>query len=213
MRGDHMIRFALVFASIFVAFSTALAQDDELSSEEKNALKGVSVVVYNGWLPSKDAREGRCAIDWRAFNVEMDFVANQSSKLRLMTDRAVSDEMKRVTDLTEGMSVDEILQTKAERDRLVKPFLGAPRLNIFVSVIELQSGCAGFIRAEVTAELKERAELKANGAQVFHPSPLVWHRNMTIRESYRDFPAFAMEISTQLMKSFVNDWARSQQAL
>jgi hypothetical protein len=58
------------------------------------ALNNVSLVVYT----LAPANKGRCAIDWEAWNTAINFVANQSTKLKLIREREHEERRKELLD-------------------------------------------------------------------------------------------------------------------
>jgi len=140
-------------------------------------LKGIKVVSYklSVQLPNK----GRCAIDLKAWNTAIDFVANQSTKLKLIRE------------------ADHFWPTD-------------PSLLFSILTTEMKSGCAATLSAEVWAAL-EPTKIIATDKFVDHPYTIIWTERQLLSGPFATFSSFATETSEQIMKSFVNDWARSQE--
>jgi hypothetical protein len=130
--------------------------------------KDVKIMSYDLWNPA----EGRCALDWKAWNTAMTFVANQSVKLKLVTERDYWEHTKQLSDeaskalshlLDENGLFDQKIPEKDRQaldrahveavERLRKSWV--PRLSFFISTIELDRGCAGMIRANVQVSLED----------------------------------------------------------
>jgi hypothetical protein len=108
-------------------------------------LKGIKVVNYK---LSVDPNKGRCAIDLKALNTAIDFVANQSTKLKLTRE------------------ADHLWPTD-------------PSLVISISTIEMGSGCAATLSAEVWAEL-EPTKIIATDKFVDHPYMIIWTKRQLL---------------------------------
>jgi hypothetical protein len=74
-----------IFCLCALLHITGAASPARSDDRPRPALKNVSLVVYE-FLPPKP-NEGLCAIDWQAWNTAMDFVANQTTKLKLIKER------------------------------------------------------------------------------------------------------------------------------
>ena len=72
-------RWSFLFACLSTLIAISIARGEDSTSKY---LKGVNVVTYDGFIAGDG---GRCAIRWLEFLREMDFVANQSTKLKLIT--------------------------------------------------------------------------------------------------------------------------------
>jgi hypothetical protein len=73
------LSFLSAFLLMLIAVSVAQA-----SNSPSPYLRGVTTMTYHGFINRED--KGRCKTDWKAWNTAIDFVANQSTKLKLMTD-------------------------------------------------------------------------------------------------------------------------------
>ena len=90
-----MRQFTALCAILAMAVSAANSKD-----QPRPYLKNVSLVVYMLTSPKK----GLCAIDWEAWNTAIDFVANQSSKLKLIREKEYYERERELRDKSEEAS-------------------------------------------------------------------------------------------------------------
>jgi hypothetical protein len=171
-------------------------------------------VVYTGAFEIK----GPCAIDRKAWNTAIEFVANQSSKLKLVTDAAHHEqfeEMLQIKDKTDktmfkkDVWTDEEIRKVREADAIVRKFSNAPHLSFIIETIEIEGGCVASVEADVTATLK-LSEMISTGTIVYNPDYSIWSHGWMLKKPYQSFSRSAIEICEQTMKSFVNDLTASQ---
>jgi hypothetical protein len=171
-------------------------------------LKGVKTVSYK--LSVEPPNKGRCAIDLKAWNTAIDPVAKQSTKLKLIRDvdhlereKQLSDELRKASDATGQKEHDEAEQRW-------KKFLLAPTLSFSILSTDLGIGCAGTLTVEVIAGL-EPSKIVATDTPVPIPLMTIWSDHQLLSAPYETFSSFAIQTSEQTLKSFVNDWAKSQE--
>jgi hypothetical protein len=203
----------LLFLSACLSMLITVAQAADRPSPY---LKGVTTMTYNGFINRED--KGRCKTDWKAWNTAIDFVANQSTKLKLMTDVEHDEQieqMKKKDDI-EALLKKGLLNWTDEDNRRYQDeietrskVIGVPRLSFVISTIELESGCAAVIEAEVKAPLKPSTMI-STGARVPYPDFSVWSKTWTLQSPQQSFSRLAIETSERIMKEFVNDWTASQ---
>jgi hypothetical protein len=153
-------------------------------------LKDVKMVMYQ--LTAQPPNKGRCAIDIKSWNTAIDFVANQSTKLKLIPS-------------TIWPSVSEISDPKFD----MRKFLAAPLLTFSIMTLDTNTGCAGTLSAEVGV-LLEPTKIIATDKSVDLPAMTIWSEEKTLSGPYGQFPSYVVQKSEQMMKSFVNDWATAQ---
>jgi hypothetical protein len=177
-------------------------------------LKGITTVKYFGVLENK----GRCKVDRDAWNTAIEFVANQSTRLKLMKydeHQVQLDEMIKSKDKTDQTMLkkdtwtDEDVRKSREAEAIIRKRIYAPSLFFSMTTIDVENGCAAVIEADVTATLKS-SEMISTGTIIYNPSYSLWSQMWTLKNSYQSFERIAIETSERMMKSFVNDWAASQ---
>jgi hypothetical protein len=111
------------------------------------ATEGVKMMSYHSYV------EGSCAIDWKAWDTAIDFVANQSTKLNLIREhdhdqqgKQLADEMGEVTDeivqhIIRGATAENELfkQRDEARDRYDK-YVWVPRPSFYIMTMDLVHG-------------------------------------------------------------------------
>jgi hypothetical protein len=205
----------LSFLSAFLLLMSMAVSVAQARNGPSPYLKGVTTMTYNGFM--KD--EGRCKIDWKAWNTAIDFIANQSTKLKLMTD---ADYQKHFDELLDRNKEIDLLRTKtpstwtdeearkfSDANELIYKQSSIPSLSLSITTIELESGCAAVIGAEAKATLKP-STIISTGASVPNPDFSIWSATWTLKSPHRSFLRFAIETSERIMKEFVNDWTASQ---
>jgi hypothetical protein len=180
-------------------------------------LKDVKIVRYQ--LSVEPPNTARCAIDLKAWNTAIDFVANQSPKLALMRDadhfeqdKQLRDEAKKASENYWQRHLGDA-QAKKEADDAgdkAMKFLYAPSLLLSIHTMDMNVGCAGTVSATVRVGL-EPTKIIATGNIAYQPYVTVWSEDWLIKGPYATFPSIAVQTSEQILKAFVNDWARSQE--
>jgi len=203
-------RWSFLFAclsSTLIAISIARGQDST-----SKYLKGVNVMTYDGFIAGDG---GRCAIRWLEFLREMDVVANQSTKLKLITHVEHSKQIESMNKYKEMLNKPISTWTAEDwrqwdneieiRDR----FIGVPRLSVVITTVELESDCTAVITAEAKATLKPSAML-STGTPVGHPDFSIWSKTRTLKAPNQSFSRLALEGTAEMIRRFVNDWTNSQ---
>jgi hypothetical protein len=200
------------------------SDDDRPRGSPSRYFKDVKVMSYIGFVQTK----GRCAIDWKAWNTAMDFVANQSVKLKLIPEydywkqtKQLSDEASKAAQKAFDYTIPEKNRQELQkaweeaRERLGKSW--APTLYFSIDTLELVSGCVGEVEAKVEVVLQcgdnplSTCTIKGTDKTVPNPSVTIWSNDSLISAPFATFSSFAIETSEQIMKRLVNDWAKSQE--
>jgi hypothetical protein len=162
----------------------------------------------------------RCAINEGAWNTAIDFVANQSSKLKLIRKkeyderkRELADEANEASDKAFGARSDAgMAATKKAFDEAKETstkYSAAPFLSLVVEASEYNGSCVGNLSATVIALLKP-SEMIATGKIIYRPIQEIWSSKEVVADRPNTFSSFIIQSSEKMMKSFVNDWALSQ---
>jgi hypothetical protein len=202
-------RWSFLFACLSTLIAMSIARGEDSTSKY---LKGVNVMTYDGFIAGD---EGHCAIRWQAFLREMDFVANQSTKLKLITHVEHIKQIESINNVKEMLNKPISTWTAEDwrqwdneieiRDR----FIRVPHLSVVITTVELESGCAAVIKGEAKTRLKPSAMI-STGTPVRHPDYSIWSKTWTLKAPYQSFSRIALERTAEMMKSFVNDWTNSQ---
>lgn len=181
-------------------------------------LKNVSLVAYKLFPGDRP----HCAIDREALNTAIDFVANQSTKLKLIKE---AEHYKRERELLDksgeasrkyfapnSTAADDAKKAWDEAREAHSKYFAAPKLILFAAldVLEHNGSCIGTVSATVTAMLK-RSEMIATGTVILYPSEEIWSTSTLVAGPPSLFSRGVIETSETMMKSFVNDWTLSQE--
>jgi hypothetical protein len=169
-------------SALLASCVTAMAAADRPTYD----LKGFPTIEYH---PILDV-SGPCRADLDAWDTAVEFVTNQSTKLKLI---------KHIDH--EGLS------KLHKGDKL---FQWAPLLMLLMETIDVGSGCAAVIRAEVTVTLQPTT-IRGTEEGVSYPNYPVWSKTFKLNAPYQSFSKLVIETSEQMMTSFVNDWTKSQE--
>jgi hypothetical protein len=171
----------LLSACLLVMVTAAQAAD-----RPSPYLKGVTTVIYTSGFEIK----GPCAIDRKAWNTAIEFVANQSSKLKLMTDTVHHEKFEEMlkskdktdkTMLKKDVWTDEEVRKVREADAIVRKFSNAPHLSFIIETTEIEGGCVATVETDVTATLKS-SEMISTGTIVYNPVYSLWSQSWKLKK-------------------------------
>jgi hypothetical protein len=60
------------------------------------------------------------------------------------------------------------------------------------------------------ARAVEPSRIIATGVRISHPTVEIWSKVFWFKSSFADFTRYTTDITEQTLKSFVNDWTKSQ---
>jgi hypothetical protein len=183
------------------------------------ATEGVKMMSFHNYIE----REGSCAIDWKAWDTAIDFVANRSTKLKLKWEhdhnqqgKQLADEMDKVTDkivqhIVRGTRAEnELFKQRDEgRDRYDN-YVRVPRLSFYIMTMDLVRGCAGTVRAKVAVVLRS-AEIMGTDKTIYFPTVEIWSDGSVLSGPFDTFSSFTIQTSEQALKNLVNDWAKAHE--
>jgi len=202
-------RWSFLFACLSTLIAISIARGEDSTSKY---LKGVNVMTYDGFIAGDG---GRCAIRWLEFLREMGLVANQSTKLKLITYVEHSKQLESMNKYKEMLN--KPISTWTAEDwrqwdndiEIRDGFIGVPRLSVVITTVELESDCAAVITGEAKATLKPSAIL-STGTPVGHPDFSIWSKTRTLKAPHQSFSRLALEGTAEMIRRFVNDWTNSQ---
>lgn len=159
--------------------------------------------------------EQHCKIDWQALNSSWTFVANQSMKLRLIseTDNAAETDadMNKLTKLQSGECSGEKLAACYADTQKFRVTHSNPHLWISVDPIDVKFGCVAQVRARVVAAFDD-TKMIATGKEMSAPQIELWSQRMWVRAPYDTIGTEVIHAGEQLLKDFVNAWTAAQSA-
>lgn len=199
-----LIAACLSFAGLAAFQSNAIAAADG----PNYLLKGIKIISYRV-LIEKTVGGEQCKINYNNLNASLKFIANQSTSLRIVTEREHIDRttelFQKATKLANGPNEKRVEAYKAAEDYNWMPFL-----FIVIDPFQLPGGCAGHIDATLQGRVTN-SKLVPTGAVVPRPTIAVWSKNLGFVAPQKVFSEYATSRAEQLFKAFVNDWTASQQ--
>jgi len=176
-------------------------------------MKGVQIISYTVFLEPTVGGD-QCKIDWDNLNTSLQFVANQSTTLKIVTEIQKSDQTKELYSKLDpkwffGSDGDQ-KQYQATK-KVADEYISMPYLFIGFSPLQpqAQGGCAGTITARLTASVSP-THLLATQVDVYDPRIEIWSKTYGFVGPQGSFSKYAINLGEQMMKSLVNDWAASQ---
>jgi len=155
----------LCFTSFLAFHGNAIAATDH----PRSLLKGIAIIKYYDYVESTVGGE-RCKINYQNLTTSLQFVANQSAKLKIITEREHAtrrDELYSQVRSLPATNTDKILAANKSAD----DYNFMPTLVIHVSPLELSSGCAGVINATLSAHVDAGARAVDRTAAATHLLP------------------------------------------
>jgi hypothetical protein len=174
-------------------------------------MKGIQIISYMVFL-EKTVGGDRCKIDWDNLNTSLQFVANQSTTLKIVTEIQKSDQTKELYSKLDpkwffGSDGDQ--KKYQATKKVADEYISMPNLLIGFSPLQTQGGCAGTITARLTASVSP-THLLATQVDVYDPHIEIWSKTYGFVGPQESFSNYAINLGEQMMKSLVNDWAASQ---
>jgi hypothetical protein len=217
-----MIR-ALVCALLCTVGTIVPAKSDDDGLSDRPWLspyfKDVQMMTYEGAIQSK----GRCAVDWKAWNTAIDFVANQSIKLKLIREddhheqeKQLIEERNKATDKlvrqpnNNAAAQKELQKAFDEAQGKLNKYGWVPRMHFAIQTMDLVNSCVGTVSGTVDVVV-ETSKIKATDKTILTPSVEIWSNSRLLAGPSDTFASFAIQASEQIMKKLVNDWAKSQE--
>ena len=192
-----------------------------LDSGPNRYLKGIEAIRYDTNFENQMTGP-RCAIRKDNWAIAVDFVANQSTKLKLIHEGLLGtptpryDELLRIRDSLLASWIanpkDQGLTKKYEdAQKEFSDYVLMPRLEMTVTAFELQSGCAGTVKGKLEVDVTPTS-IKVTKAEVSHPTVVIWNYDHAIKGPHESFSGFMISSGEQLIKKLVNAWTEAQKA-
>ena len=206
-----MRRFTICCVCVVLGILPARSEDGPTP-----LLKNVSIVSYMLVPGAKD----RCAINEEAWKTAIGFVANQSTKLKLITikehheggqellDKSNQASQKLMASRTDA-GIAAATKALGEAKEEIARYSAAPTLLLVAEGFEHNGSCFGHLEATVKATLEE-SKMIATGKSIYRPREEIWSTSQLLTAPPNGFSRFVIQKSEEMIKSFVNDWARTQ---
>jgi hypothetical protein len=217
-----MRKSSFVFCILLIAHNSAFAIDGP-----NRFLKGVRTIAYQPIVERPVGGAG-CKIDLDNLNTSLQFIANQSAVLKVITSQ---EKFERYAELAERLrnlssensaqirgaaGVEQAIAQFEKGQKALKPasaaadeYLFMPMLYITFTPLQIAGGCAASIDAKLTASI-EPTRIKATQTEVYHETIEIWSEGYGIVGTQPTFSDQAIKYAEQILKKLVNDWAASQ---
>jgi len=194
----------LCFTSFLVFHGNGVADTDH----PRTLLKGITIIKYYDYVEETAGGE-QCKINYQNLTTSLQFVANQSTKLKIITER---EHTKRSDELySQARSLPSTNSDKKQAaGKAADDYNFMPTLVIHVSPLELSSGCAGVIDAALSAHV-DATRMIPTRTLVLFPTIEIWSKSISFVGPQQTFSGQAIGVSEQIMKELVNDWTASQE--
>ena len=163
-------------------------------------LKGIKAISYATTVKETVGGDG-CKIDNHYLNTSLEFVANQSTNLKI-TQFSLSELYSQTMDPSLS---DAKRQAAGEA---VSEIIHMPFLFMRIMPLQTQFACAGTIHATLSAHAKESPHLYGTDAAVWEVE--IWSTTFGFVGPQQTFSNQAINLAEQIMKQLVNDWTASQ---
>ena len=194
-------------AALCLCLMTLLFSHGSGIAQPRRLLKGITIISYSISLEKAVFGEG-CRIDQSSLATALQFVANQSTKLKVMP---WEEEHRRFTALLATRDKLEIGSDKfVAADKAAGEFVWVPSLLFYISPIEVSGTCVGIVKAELTAYLEDTHMLYRTHTPVYRPEVQIWSNTYIVTGPQRTFTDQASNAAETLLKALVNDWSAAQ---
>jgi hypothetical protein len=186
------------------------------SARPERLLKGVKIIRYK-IIIEKTVGGEQCQIDLKGFSTALQFVASQSTKLKIITDDEQLRRMEKLNDAQDQLfeqlkasgkladtSAEYLAAKKASTENTFMPYL-----FIAITPLELPSGCGGIVESRLQAVL-DSSKMLATDRHVPHPAIEIWSTEYVFVSPKQMFADYATRNAEMEMKELVNDWSASQ---
>ena len=149
-------------------------------------LKGITIIGY--WVGVEKTVFGEgCSIDQSSLATALQFVANQSTKLKVIpsleVDRRFEEHLaardKVFKELGSSGLVDDIIRAMKSdgyvaAEKAADEFYFVPHLSFDISPLEVSGTCVGIVKAELSASLEKANMLYRTHTTVYRPEVEIW---------------------------------------
>lgn len=164
------------------------------SDAPKGYLKGIEIISYDLGV-EKTVGGDDCKIDQGNLNTSIEFVANQSTKLKIIPD---DQKMKHSNELMGSPSF-------LEYNFMAVFYIGIQPLQT------TQFTCAGTINARLSEFIDvQNAHIIPTQALISYPAAEIWEASIGFVGPQQTFSNDAIDVTERVMKELVNDWAAAQ---
>jgi hypothetical protein len=208
-------------ATLCLCITALLLSHGRGIAEPSRFLKGVTIITYT-IIVEKTSFGEDCGVDQNSLAIALQFVANQSTRLKVMpteeADRRFKELMStrdkifkefspsgKVEDMVRAMNSDRYVAVQEASKEFVFP----PYLTFIIEPVELPGVCVGSVKAEVSAHF-DTTKMRPTGTTKYQPQIPIWSNGYIVKGPQRTFSDQVRETAESQMKQLVNDWTASQ---
>jgi hypothetical protein len=170
-------------------------------------LKGIKIISFSTFLEKTIGGEG-CNIDRENLNTSLQFVANQSTNLKFVP---FSERLHKSSELYSQLNVTSLSSADKEAAKKVADDYNLmPSLFFEIMPLQTQFACAGTINVKLLGYIEEHAHMIPTRVAVYAPTVAIWSVMFGFVGPQQTFSNKTINITEQIMKQLVNDWAASQ---
>ena len=169
-------------------------------------LKGIKIINYDVIVEPAAGGNG-CNVDQNNLNTSIEFVANQSTNLKIVSS---SQHAHRSDELMEQAKALHLSADKEAADKAFHDYNYMPKF--YIDIMQFQTAqftCAGSVDAQLLAYVEELGHIIPTQAPLT-PQVEIWSTKFGFVSPQQAFSNNAIDLSGQIMKKLVNDWAASQ---
>jgi hypothetical protein len=210
----------LLLLCLCFAVSSAF-QSGAIADGPNNLMKGIKIIKYITGVEETVGGNG-CKIDRQNLATSLQFVANQSTKLRIVTwDQQVKleddlrskfqSEYPTVEDFNKDVNkYQAALEKYQATGKELEGYILMPSLMIAIIPLQVRDGCAGNIDAKLSAHIRP-TQLIPTQRDVHNETIEIWSQGFAFVGPQPTFSDYAINSAVQMMKKLLNDWAASQE--
>jgi hypothetical protein len=175
-------------------------------------LKGISTVQYDDYFEGRLDGTNRCTVNQSNWSTALRFVANQSVRLKFVPREEYWRRLKELGDKASSLTSDfseKGAKAYETAQNELSNYVDIPSLFIVVTIIELDSGCAGTLQAELSANAAS-TKLRHTGRDIGDPSIVIWHHSSWFKGPHAGFARQVIDYGEGVIKKLVNDWTDAQ---
>jgi len=190
-------------------------------------LKGITAIQYDAVM-EKTTGGDRCVIPRASLAVALKFVADQSTKLKLIPSVKHADRVRELHDIqvriwneltVSGKTEDTLAALNDARyvaaKKVASDYVMMPHLRFYIHPIETISGCGGTVEATLHAFIdsksRENLVILPTRRRVSRWTIEIWSNTYSFICSKEAYSSYATEVVEGMLKEFINDWTASQE--
>jgi hypothetical protein len=169
------------------------------------SLKGIKIIHYQLFV-EKIVGGDDCKIDQANLNTSIEFVANQSTNLKIESN---SQHVQHLNELL-GKPYSELYKNNLLKEP-ERSYVLMPTFSIGIDPLQTTKfNCAGTIKGDLSAYIEEKPHIIPTQVVVSPAIVEIWSKEVAFVGPQQSFSNQAINAAEQIMKKLVNDWSASQ---